>query len=183
MATTRESIDDGLRWVGRVLRIAVRRAIVLGILAGLFALAVFLTTRERVSDCSEVSERQRADVHELRTADADRSFTVTEAARCTDGLFTAPVAGLPTTMEAASAQLERDGWERDTDFVPYFDQLWRRCFRFDGDRYVGVQLLVDASRRGVVREVRAVAPERADACELEQRDVSRIFPPPDRDRR
>ena len=177
MATTQESIQDAVRWMGRLLVVGLRRGAVLALIFGVFAAAVVLTTRESVSDCGDVSEDQRAVLEALREAEPTRSFVATAPARCVDGEFMAPISGLSGTLDEVSVELEAQGWEAQADFVPAFQRLWRRCFRSQQPGWERVQVLVDATRGGLVRAVRATAPERGDACELEQRDASTIFPP------
>lgn len=177
MATTAESFRDTLRWTAGLLRTFVRRAVVFGAVAGLFALAVVLTTREKVSDCSGVTREQRALIDDLAEPSADRSFVASAPAECRDGLYLAPISGVATTMEAAGDQLVADGWSPTTNFVPYFDRLWRQCFRFAVGGWHRIEVIVEASRSGDDAVAFAVAPEGLDACERERRDESRIYPP------
>ena len=177
MATTRESIQDAARWVLKVLRIGLRRAVIIGTLAGLFALLAFVTTRERVSDCGDVSSRQRAALSTLADSDTGRSFHTTEAARCRDGEYWAPIEGVADAMTRATEQLTSEGWELETEYIAFHRQTGRRCFRTDEPGWGQVQITVDATRGGAVHTVRATAPERADACELERREISEIYPP------
>jgi len=179
MATTRESFEDGIRWVGRLFAVGLRRGLVLGLIFGLFALAVVLTTRESVSDCGDVTDAQRAALTSLLEPEPTRSFVASEPARCVDGEFAAPISGLTGELDAVTAELEQQGWVVETDFTPAFQRLWRRCFRRDLPGWQRVQLLVEASRGGVVQAVRATAPEEGDACDLERRDESTIYPPSD----
>lgn len=177
MATRRESIQLGLQWCVRMLRIAVRRAVIIGVLAGLFALAVIYTTRERVSDCSDVTPDQRAALAALIEPDASPTLGATASATCVDGEYSAPLTGYADTMEAATHQVEREGWVHDTNYIAFFDQLWRRCFRRTEPGMEQVQLTIDASRGGSVIAARVTAPENVQACELERRDESEIYPP------
>ena len=177
MATTRESIEDGLRWMLNLLRIGVRRAVVLGVFVALFALAVVITTRERVSGCGDVTGEQKALLATLLEPDPGRTFVATEPARCLDGEYTTPIEGIDARMEEATEQLIGDGWVHQTDYIGYYRQLWRRCFRFGEPGWARIQITVDATRHGSVHTVRATAPEHVDACELERRETSDIYPP------
>ena len=179
MATTRESFEDGLRWVGRLLAVGLRRGTVLAVIFGLFALAVVFTTRESVSDCGDVTDAQRAALTSLLEREPTRTFVASDPARCVDGVYAAPIQGLAGEIDAVTAELEQQGWVAETNFTPAFQRLWRRCFRRDLPGWQRVQLLVEASRGGVVQTVRATAPEQGDACDLERRDESTIYPPSD----
>lgn len=176
MATTAESIQDGLRWIAGLLRIGLRRALILGVFVGLFAAAVVITTRERISDCSNVTVSQRALLDVLREPSTERSFQTSDVPACTDGQFSAPIDGIDGDMEMVTRQLQADGWVLETNYLPFFDLLWRRCFSFPAAGWEQIEITVDASRAGAVRIVRATAPESVEACDLERRDRSRNFP-------
>lgn len=177
MATTQETIQDRLRWVGRMLRIAARRAVVIGVCVALFTLAVVVSTRERVSDCGDVTDTQRAGMAQLAEPSPDRSFRAVAEPACETGEFMARIERVAGDIEAATVQLVADGWQQETNFVSYLRNTWQRCFSFAGDGFEGVQVIVDAGRSGKVRATKVVAPENADACELERRETSRIYPP------
>lgn len=179
MATTRESFEDAVRWVLRLLRIGLRRALTIGALVAAFAVAVVLTTRETVSDCGDVTDRQRTLMAVLADTGETASFRATGPARCVEGEFTAPVEGLASTMETATSQLTADGWVLEADYIAFYQQLWRRCFRSTEPGWERIQITVDATRGGAVQGVRATAPENVDACDLERRETSTIFPPSD----
>ena len=179
MATTRESVVDGLRWCAKILRIFAKRAAITAVFVALFAAAVLYTTRERVSDCSDVTDEQEAALLELRGDAPGRSFTASDDPSCVDGIYRAPLAGFPATIEPASDQLLADGWEMETEFLPFFDQLWRRCFSFDRPGWERVQVNLDAIRAGDLIAASVVAPEDGDACEAEHREFSEIYPPAD----
>ena len=176
MATTAESIRDGLRWVGGLVKIGVKRALIIGILAALFAGAVVITTRERSSDCSGITDEQRSLLDSLREPDPSRSFLALREPACSDGVFAVRLDGLADEMEAATDQLADDGWGLETNFLPFFQELWRRCFASDDPAWAAIEISIDASRSGTVREARAIAPEGLDACEAERRDRSPFYP-------
>ncbi|MGI9609604.1 MAG: hypothetical protein ACR2NL_04845 [Acidimicrobiia bacterium] len=169
MATTRESIADLFRWCLEVLKTFTRRAIIFGVFAGLFAVAVIYTTRERVSECRDVTDGQRALLQSLGEPGPDRSFFAVGVAGCEQGLYSAPLEGVAETMEGATAQLIADGWSLEAEFVPFFDHLWRRCFSLGQPGWERVQITVDALRSGSVKTVQATALENVNACEREQR--------------
>ncbi len=177
MATTRESIEDGFVWLAGLLRIALRRALVLAVFLGAFAAAVVITTRDTVSDCSEVTEAQRARLSSLARPEPGRSFVADGDAGCRDGEFAVAVVGLPATITAATERLLDEGWLHETTYMGYHRQLWRHCLRRDAAGWESIHLLVDASCDGAMRSVSAVAPEGAAACDPERRDVSTIYPP------
>ncbi len=179
MATTRECFEDGVRWVIELVRVGARRAVVLGLLVALFAAAVVISTRETVSDCGDVTDDQRARLASLIEAEAGRSFVTVGPARCVDGEYAAQVVGLAETMDRATDQLIAQGWVLETTYIGYYRQSWRRCFRRDAENWERVQIIVDATRGGAVRAVTASAPEGVDACDLERRDASEIYPPSD----
>ena len=177
MATTRESIADGFRWCLGLLAVFVRRAIIFGVFAGIFAAAVIFTTRDRVPDCGDLTDPQQTALESLRESRPDRSFVATGPAVCDRGVHAAPLDGLAATMESATRQLIEDGWELETEFVPFFENLWRRCFSRAEPGWEQVQIEVDALRSGIVRIVRATALENVDACDLERREGSPYYPP------
>ena len=177
MATTRESFEDAVRWIAKVLRIGLRRALVIGVLAGLFAVLVVVTTRETVSDCGDITAAQKEALDALSAADGVGGLRTSESARCIDGEFAAPLDGIAATMEPATAQVVDAGWQLDTEYIAFHRQLWRRCFHVDRPGWEQVQILLDASRGGGVVSARVTAPEGFDACELERRDTSLIYPP------
>ncbi|MFK8026098.1 MAG: hypothetical protein AB8G26_19245 [Ilumatobacter sp.] len=177
MATTRESVHDGAAWFLRLLRVGVRRALVLTVIIAAFATLVVVTTRTRTSDCSDVTSEQRDAIASLAGDSATRSFRSADDARCSDGVFGAPIVGVADSMERATAQLADDGWEVETDYIAFALQLWRRCFSFDAPTWRGIQISVDADRGGAIETARAIAPENVEACELERREASRIYPP------
>ena len=158
-------------------RIGLRRAVVIGLCAGCFALLVIVTTRETVSGCDDVTDAQRGVLATLRDPDAALPFRTTEDARCREGEFSAPIVGLADEMEAATHELEAAGWRLETDYIAFHLQIWRRCFGNPLAGWERVQVTVDATRGGNVRSVRAIAPENVDACELERRETSDIYPP------
>ena len=165
MATRAESFRDGLAWVGRLLVVTARRAAVLGVLVALFALATWWTTRERVSDCSDVTAEQVELIRSLRAPLAGYSFVVAEPPACRDGEFTAPVDGVDDDMEAASQALLDDGLALDGEFVPFFALEWRRCFRFPDPGWERIELEIGGRRSGVVDRIEVRAPETGDACD------------------
>lgn len=179
MATTQESIGDGVRWVLKLLRIGVWRALILGVFVAAFAAAVVLTSRDTVSDCGDVTDEQRELLAALAEPEPGRTFVATGRPRCVDGEFSAPLTGLPADMEEATRRLEGEGWILETTYIGYFRQQWRHCFQRDLAGWEAVQVTVDASRGGAVHTTVATAPENARACELERRDASRIYPPSD----
>lgn len=166
MATTAESFQDALRWIGRFLRMAARRAAVMAVLIVLFALAVWWTTRERVSDCGDVTVEQRVLLDSLLVPDEARRFRVATSASCVDGRYSAPVLGLSGEMESASAQLVADGLELDVEFIPFYQDRWRRCFRFPDPAFERIELNVWSNRAGEVEITEVVAPEDGDACDF-----------------
>lgn len=109
MATTRESIEDGVRWVLKVLRIGVRRAFTMAIFVALFAAAVVWTTRERVSDCSDVADSQRDVLASLLVEDPGRSFRAVSAAECVDGVFRSLIVGVDGEIDADHRSVGRGG--------------------------------------------------------------------------
>ena len=161
MATTRESIEDGFRWMLDLLKIGARRALILAFLVALFAIAVVVSTRETVSDCGDVTDDQRARLESLIEPESGRSFVASGPGQCVEGEFAAPVVGLAETMDEATEQLLNEGWVLETTYVPFFEQLWRHCFRRDLPGWERVQIFVDANRGGTVRTVTARAPEKA----------------------
>ena len=177
MATTRESIADGVRWLFDLLKVGVRRGLILGFFVALFAVAVIVTTRETVSDCSDVTDEQRTRLASLLDDEPGRTFVATEPARCIDGWFSSPVEGLAGTMEEATDQLLAEGWVLEATYIGFYRQLWRHCFRRDLAGWEDVQITVDATRDGTVHTVSATAPEGAEGCELERRETSVIYPP------
>ena len=179
MATTRESILDGLRWCAKLLRIFAKRAAITGVIVAALATVVVFTTRERVSDCSRVTPAQDAVLAELTVPGSDRSFRATAEPRCVEGVFQSPLSGVPMTLESATAQLRADGWALETEFLPFFDQLWRRCFSIDTPGWERIQINIDAVRAGDVVSAAVIAPEEGDACEAERREFSDFYPPGD----
>ena len=177
MATTRESIADGVRWVAELLKVGVRRGLILGVFVTLFAIAVVVTTRETVSDCSEVTDEQQVRLASLLEPEAGRSFVATEPARCIDGWFSSPLDGVADTMDEATDQLLAEGWVLEATYIGFYRQLWRHCFRRDVADWDDIQLTVDATRGGAVHTVSATAPEGVEGCELERRETSVIYPP------
>lgn len=176
MATTRESIRDGLDWTLRLLGVGARRAVIIGICAGLFAVAVLWTTRERVSDCGDVTDQQREVLAALVDGNG-ASIRVESSARCTEGEYAVPIVGLDGSMEMATASLIDDGFAQETEYIAYGRQVWRRCFSRAEDDWQNIQLIVDATRGGEVVGAKVVALEAGKACDPERRDVSTIYPP------
>ncbi|MEM7288467.1 MAG: hypothetical protein AAF480_19145 [Actinomycetota bacterium] len=179
MATTRESVIDGLRWCAEILRIFTRRAAITAVFVAIFAAVVLYTTRERISDCSDVTAEQEEVLLGLRSVVAGRSFTAADDPGCVDGTYRAPLTGLPDTIEPATDLLLADGWQMETEFLPFFDQLWRRCFSLDRPGWERVQVNLDAIRAGDLIAASVIAPENGDACEAERREFSEIYPPAD----
>lgn len=165
MATTAESFRDGLRWVGRFLRMAVRRAAIMAVLIALFVVAVWWTTRESVSDCGEITDEQRELMTSLGSTDEWR-FRVEGSASCVEGRYSAPVVGLSDDLETATAQLLADGLELDVEFIPFYQDRWRRCFRFPDPAFERIELNVWSNRAGEVDTTEVTAPEDGDACDF-----------------
>ena len=166
MATSAESFVDALRWVGRLLRVALRRAVIGSVLIALFVLAVWWTTRETYSDCGEVTAEQTTLLTSLQDASPDRSFRAESSPACVEGVFSAPIVGLGDDMEAATTILVEDHLELDREFLPFFYNEWRRCFRFADPGWEQIELNVRSDRSGRVHAVDATAPEMGNACEL-----------------
>jgi hypothetical protein len=159
-------VADVLRWVGRLLRVALRRAAIGAVLIAVFALAVWWTTRETYSDCGDVTAEQNGLLESLREPSPDRSFRAESRPACVQGVFSAPIVGLGDDMEAATTILLADRLELDREFLPFFYNEWRRCFRFADPAWERIELNVRSDRAGRVQAVDATAPEKGDACEL-----------------
>jgi len=70
--------------------------------------------------------------------------------------------------------LVAEGWVQQTEYMGYFVQAWRRCFRLEQPGWERVHIVVDADRGGAVRNVTAVAPEEGDACAVEPGSTPRV---------
>jgi hypothetical protein len=164
MATTAESVHDGLLWIARLLLVGLKRAAIIGVFVGLFALAVWATTKPSYSDCDDVTPQQRAQLESLREPSPPRNFLTSSEPRCRRGVFAASVSGLGADMETVTAALTAQEWIAQDDFLPYFHNSWVRCFRFSRPDWERIELNVVANRAGEVRTVEASAPENRAAC-------------------
>ena len=75
MATTRESVHDGIVWIRDLVLVWLRWGLVLGLVFGLFGLAVWLTRGEDFGNCEDVSTEQRGALESLGVAADGAAFT------------------------------------------------------------------------------------------------------------
>lgn len=171
VATTAESVHDALRWVGRFLHMAARRAAIMGVLIALFAAAAWWTTRDIPSDCGGVTAEQRAALLSLRQPDPSRRFRAASDPACVEGRYVVDITGLSgatgtEAMETVTDELVADGMAFDVEFLPFFATTWRRCFRFPDPSWDRIELNVWGTRDGRVHAIDASAPEEGDACDF-----------------
>jgi len=153
MATTGESIRDGLVWTRNLLVVWLRWGLVLGLAFGLFGLAVWLTRGEDFGNCGDVPAEQRAALESLTLP--------TDPPACSRGVYAARVAGIDGRLNEALARLGASGWRQDAQFLPLFYDLDVRCLRSDRSEWSGLELNLVAGRDGrIVRsEARAAGTE------------------------
>ena len=156
MATTGESIRDGLGWVRNLLVTWLRWGLVLGLAFGLFGLAVWLTRGEDFGNCRDVPAEQRA---------ALESFALpTDPPACTRGVYAARVVGIDGPLNDALARLGTSGWTQDAQFLPLFYNLDVRCLRSGLPEWSGLGLNLVAGRDGRILRVEARAAGTEQSC-------------------
>jgi hypothetical protein len=165
VATTAESIEDAIAWMARFARMAARRALMGAALIVLFVAAVLWTTRDVVSDCSDVTVAQKERVTLLRDGSASDGFGPTSDGACLAGEFIAPLDGIEGDIESMTNSLEERGFVQVAEFIPLFDNSWWRCFRHDGQEWRDLDVRIRADRLGVVSNVEILAPEKGRPCE------------------
>lgn len=165
MATTAESIVDGLRWLGRTLVVWLRRGVILGAFIGLFVAVAWFTGRERFGDCGDVTAEQRAQLDALQEPAADRSFLAADAGRCVRGNHVVPLTGIDGDLETVVDRLGGEGWRVEATLLPYYYNLLVRCLATDDPGWESIEVSVAASRAGRVARAEARAAPSGTACE------------------
>ncbi len=164
MATTRESIDDALQWLGRLGMVWLRRGTVIGVCIALFALAVWFTGRETFGDCSEFTDLDRAPLNDPSGLGLPDGLSVADAG-CVRGVYAAALGGLSTDLALETARLEAAGWVDSGTLLPLRDDLRVECLRSDAAGLGQTELFLFASRAGELVRAEVRVTDEPRACE------------------
>ena len=165
MATTKESIEDGLLWIRKLLVSSAKKAVVILTFVGIFALVLWFTGRESFSDCLAVTAEQRTQLSTLTEPDEQRTWTATGTPQCTRGVFAQPVTGIKGDLDEIADELLGQGWIDSAVILPPFYDLRATCFRSTEPGWESIELTVAARRSGEIARSEVVAPEGREACE------------------
>ncbi len=150
MATTAESIRDGLFWLGKLGRVFLKRGLIVGGVIGLFAVAIWATGGDGFDDCDADTAGQRAIVDSFREPSGDRNFRVDSDVVCWDGAMVAEAVGPAGDIDDVIEQLRSEGWEAAANLWPPEHDLRVVCFRSEDERLRETELNVASSRSGIV---------------------------------
>ncbi len=164
MATTAESIRDGLIWLRDLAIVWLRWGLVFGFFVGLFAFAVWATRGVDYGDCSLVAPEDQAKVDNGQALGIDGLFGVQEG-DCVRGVYVARVTGLEGDLEEVVAELNTYGWSAEGTLLPYYYNLEVRCLRHSEPGLEHIELSVFASRAGEISMAEIRATEGDLACE------------------
>jgi hypothetical protein len=162
VATTRESVHDGIVWLRDLVLVWLRWGVVLGLVFGLFGLALWLTRGEDFGDCGDVPSEQRAALESLGAAADGVAFAAPP--RCRRGVFAAEVVVDDDRSSVMVDALGEAGWTARARFLPLSYDLDVRCLRTSRAEWSDLELNVVAGRDGRILRVEARAPGTETPC-------------------